>query len=239
MAKRHMKAKTRDMLIYMVSGVITATVLVFTIFGVKRCNDNADEKAILKNKAKVAESLLADANVHADSVDLKNRTLVIENDSLRKDLATANDSIVVLNDSIDVLNAKNTKLKHDKDSIVAELDDCKASKQVVKKPAVATAKKSSTQQSSVVSQQPAKVEVVKPMPQVVKPCEPVIIEQKPQNNSQGTTTVNVNTPGNTINISNGGIINNFYGDCEKRDVQKEAEEYRNVVYISAKKVRCK
>ena len=231
-----MRAGTKDALIFSTTGAIA---MALVLFGVKKCNDNADEKAALKARAEIAESLLAGES----ELESENKTLVLQNDSLRKDLAVAGDSIVVLNDSIDVLNTKNTKLKNEKDSIIAELDDCKASKQ----PAV---KKTPVKKKPVVesqpAKQPAKPETNKPMPVVQKPCEPVIIKQEPKNENTGSTTVNVNTPGNTINISNVGIINNFFGDCDaaeqkiqEQQYEKELEAYRNSVYISSQKVRCK
>ena len=223
-----MRAVKKDALIFSTTGAIA---MALVLFGVKKCNDNADEKAALKARAEIAESLLAGES----ELESENETLVLQNDSLRKDLAVAGDSIVVLNDSIDVLNTKNTKLKNEKDSIVAELDDCKASKQPVKK---TPAKKTPTV---------VKKDTLKRMPRVEKPCEPVIIEQKPECENSGSTTINVNTPYNTINISNGGIINNFYGDCDKTEkadtVYKEVVKYRRKVImghaVSNESVHCK
>ncbi|MBO7642903.1 MAG: hypothetical protein J6S74_02090 [Alphaproteobacteria bacterium] len=231
-----MRTVTKDALIFSTTGAIA---MALVLFGVKKCNDNADEKAALKAKAEIAESLLAGES----ELESENKTLVLQNDSLRKDLAVAGDSIVVLNDSIDVLNTKNTKLKNEKDSIVAELDDCKASKQPVKKTPV----KKTPVVVSKPEKEPEKPAVVKPMPRVQIPCEPVIIKQEAKNENTGSTTVNVNTPGNTVNISNGGIINNFYGDCDKTEkadtVYKEVIKYRRKVImghaVSNESVRCK
>lgn len=236
--RRPMRASTRDALIYATFGIITA----FIIFGIKKCNDNEKEKA----KPDIVKMMTA----RADSLNKVVKTYEIDNGNLQQELIVANDSIGVLNDSIgslndsiDVLNTKNTKLKNEKDSIVAELDDCKASKQPVKKTPV----KKTPVVVSKTEKEPEKPVVVKPMPRVQKPCEPVIIKQEAKNENTGSTTVNVNTPGNTVNISNGGIINNFYGDCDKTEkadtVYKEVVKYRRKVImghaVSNESVRCK
>lgn len=236
--RRPMRASTRDALIYATFGIITA----FIIFGIKKCNDNEKEKA----KPDIVKMMTA----RADSLNKVVKTYEIDNGNLQQELIVANDSIGVLNDSIgslndsiDVLNTKNTKLKNEKDSIVAELDDCKASKQPVKKTPV----KKTPVVVSKTEKEPEKPVVVKPMPRVQKPCEPVIVKQEAKNENTGSTTVNVNTPGNTVNISNGGIINNFYGDCDKTEkadtVYKEVVKYRRKVImghaVSNESVRCK
>lgn len=236
--RRPMHAGTRDALIYATFGIITA----FIIFGIKKCNDNEKEKA----KPDIVKMMTA----RADSLNKVVKTYEIDNGNLQQELIVANDSIGVLNDSIgllndsiDVLNTKNTKLKNEKDSIVAELDDCKASKQPVKKTPV----KKTPVVVSKPEKEPEKPVVVKPMPRVQKPCEPVIIKQEAKNENTGSTTVNVNTSGNTVNISNGGIINNFYGDCDKTEkadtVYKEVVKYRRKVImghaVSNESVRCK
>lgn len=236
--RRPMRASTRDALIYATFGIITA----FIILGIKKCNDNEKEKA----KPDIVKTMTA----RADSLNKVVKTYEIDNGNLQQGLTVANDSIGVLNDSIgslndsiDVLNTKNTKLKNEKDSIVAELDDCKASKQPVKKTPV----KKTPVVVSKPEKEPEKPVVVKPMPRVQKPCEPVIVKQEAKNENTGSTTVNVNTPGNTVNISNGGIINNFYGDCDKTEkadtVYKEVVKYRRKVImghaVSNESVRCK
>lgn len=245
--RRPMRAGTRDALIYATFGIITA----FIIFGIKKCNDNEKEKA----KPDIVKMMTA----RADSLNKVVKTYEIDKGNLQQELIVANDSIVVLNDSIGLLNdsvvvlnkkngiltvandslkRENSGLKHEKDSIVAELDDCKASKQPVKKTPVVVSKP---------EKEPEKPVVVKPMPRVQKPCEPVIVKQEAKNENTGSTTVNVNTPGNTVNISNGGIINNFYGDCDKTEkadtVYKEVVKYRRKVImghaVSNESVRCK
>lgn len=234
-----MKASVRDALIYASFGIITALIL----FGVKKCNDNAKEKA----KPDIAKIMSA----RADSLNNVVKTYEIDNGNLQHGLTMANDSIGVLNDSIDVLNdsvvvlntkngiltvanddlkRENSGLKREKDSIVAELDDCKASKQSVKKTPV----KKKPVVVSEPSKEPAKPQTNKPMQIIQKPCEPVIIKQEPKSDNTGSTTVNVNTPGNTVNISNGGIINNFYGDCDTTEqaVQEQVKrEFKKATVV--------
>jgi len=225
--KMAMDRKTKKVLIWLAIAVVG----VYVFLGVKECRSNRN-KAELKSEKGTANSNFADVIAHADSVDAENKRLRDENYLQRTDLICAFDSIDLLKDSIVVLNAENDSLKHANDSIVAELDDCKASKQPAKK---APAKKTPTV---------VKKDALKPMPRVDKPSEPVIIKQEPKCENSGSTTVNVNTPGNTVNISNGGIINNFFGDTEKAEsAYQEVVKYQRKVImghaVSNESVRCK
>ena len=235
MAKRPMKPKTREVLIYTASGIITAAALVFILFGIKKCKGDESENINAENTA-----LLKAETARADSTENVAKTLILQNDSLRQDLATANDSIIVLNDSIDVLKKKNGVLKHERDSLAAGWDDCKGGKKPVAKKAPVVAAKKSTSAQPV-----AKPVSVAQMPVVELPKEPVIsVDQKPQNTGASDIDVNINSPYNTIQVSNGGVINNYYGEEKKSTESKETIErdldaYRNTIFISAKKIKCK
>ena len=172
--------------------------------------------------------------------DNKGNTESVRADSTMQSLWAQNhkmhDALLVANDSIDVLNIKNDSLQFACDSLASELDDCQSSKVAVVKPA--PAKKST---SSVKKSTPAKSSA--------KPAT----NAKPANKSQeqqkeiqsGSTTVNVNTPNNIINISEGGVINNYIEEQKKAEEQyiKEykcaQEAYKDGFVPTGRRVRCK
>lgn len=173
--------------------------------------------------------------------DNKDNTESVRADSTMQSLWAQNhkmhDALLVANDSIDVLNIKNDSLQFACDSLASELDDCQSSKVAVVKP-VTLAKKST---SSVKKSTPAKSSA--------KPAT----NAKPANKSQeqqkeiqsGSTTVNVNTPNNIINISEGGVINNYIEEQKKAEEQyiKEykcaQEAYKDGFVPTGRRVRCK
>lgn len=175
------------------------------------------------------------------SNDNKDNTESVRADSTMQSLWAQNhkmhDALLVANDSIGVLNIKNDSLQFACDSLASELDDCQSSKVAVVKPAPV---KKETKKSSTV----AKPSTVKPVAPVKKSASSVkkstpaessakpATNAKPANKSQeqqkeiqsGSTTVNVNTPNNIINISEGGVINNYIEEPETEETIKEAIE---------------
>ncbi len=149
-------------------------------------------------------------------------------------------ALLVANDSIDVLNTKNDSLQFACDSLASELDDCQSSKVVVAKPAPV---KKETKKSPTVAK-PSTVKPVAPVKPSNKPQEPVI-PQGPKEIESGSTTVNINTPSNIININNGGVINNYIEEQKKAEEQyiKEynslSEAYKDGFVPTGRRVRCK
>ena len=77
-----------------------------------------------------------------------------------------------------------------------------------------------------------------------KPKEPAVPQDQKEIES-GSTTVNVNTPNNIINISNGGVINNYIEEQKKAEEQyiKEykcaQDAYKDGFVPTGRRVRCK
>ncbi len=174
--------------------------------------------------------------------DNKANTESIRADSTMQSLWAQNhkmhDALLVANDSIDVLNTKNDSLQFACDSLVSELDDCQSSKVAVVKPA--PVKKTTTPvKKTTPAKSSAKSSTVK---STSKPQNPVVDQQQKES---GSTTVNVNTPNNIINISNGGVINNYIEEQKKAEEQyiKEykcaQEAYKDGFVPTGRRVRCK
>lgn len=176
--------------------------------------------------------------------DNKANTESVRADSTMQSLWAQNhkmhDALLVANDSIDVLNTKNDSLQFACDSLASELDDCQSSKVAVVKPAPV---KKETKKSPTVAK-PSTVKPVAPVKPSNKPQEPVV-PQGPKEIESGSTTVNINTPSNIININNGGVINNYIEEQKKAEEQyiKEykcaQEAYKDGFVPTGRRVRCK
>ena len=178
--------------------------------------------------------------------DNKANTESVRADSTMQSLWAQNhkmhEALLVANDSIDVLNTKNDSLQFACDSLASELDDCQSSKVAVAKPAPVKSVKKST--SAKPSAKPSTVKSVTPAKSSNKPKEPAVPQDQKEIES-GSTTVNVNTPNNIINISNGGVINNYIEEQKKAEEQyiKEykcaQDAYKDGFVPTGRRVRCK
>jgi len=200
-------------------GIITLGIPLFFIGRCSKANTKDDNKAN-------TESVRADSTM---------QSLWAQNHKMH-------DALLVANDSIDVLNTKNDSLQFACDSLASELDDCQSSKVAVAKPAPVKSVKKST--SAKPSAKPSTVKSVTPAKSSDKPKEPAVPQDQKEIES-GSTTVNVNTPNNIINISNGGVINNYIEEQKKAEEQyiKEykcaQEAYKDGFVPTGRRVRCK
>ncbi|MBO4626090.1 MAG: hypothetical protein J5679_02320 [Alphaproteobacteria bacterium] len=231
-----MRNETKMKLMMAVAGIVLfggGVALGTAIKGKGKANDSSD-----------LQDQIAIESARADSAEANAKTLIVEKDRLAQDLALANDSIIVLNDMVvkaDSLQHANDSLQYANDSIMAELNDCKASKEAVKK--TTTAKKTTTTKTTT-AKQPAKSADKQPVKSAEKPQEQVAT-QEPEQITSGSTTVNVNTPNNVINISNGGVINNYAQDSKCTEQQcieeykKAQQAYQDGFVPTGRRVRCK
>lgn len=216
---------------------------VFVFIGVKSCRDkdaknkDADEQVIkFGSELGKVRKQLAETK---DTLALTRDTLALTRDTLKNERGRA-----------DSLETANHGLTDSLNIVKADLEDCQNSKKpavkktTVSKPVqksnskpVAKPVEKSTDVVIKFSKEPVKAHEPVQMQKI--DCEPVYYENPCE--KQGKTEVNINTPYNTVNISNGGIINNYYNSQEKcaEEYNKEFEQYKKQYKLGNKVVRCR